>query len=84
MDWGLPSSFVHRILQAEDLPNPGIKLRIPTLQANSLPCKPQGNLVGPVVAANKTIDDGSAPWTTIWVENSVVQKYVLERQAGEL
>ena len=28
-----------------DLPNPGIKLRSPTLQADSLPSEPQGKLI---------------------------------------
>ena len=28
----------------EDLPNPGIEPRSPTLQVNSLPAEPQGNL----------------------------------------
>ena len=48
MDYGLPGSSVHGILQAGilewvafpspgALPNPGIKLRSPALQADSLP-----------------------------------------------
>ena len=51
---------VHGILQARllewvampfstwegDLPNPGIELRSPTLQADSLPAEPQGKSVG--------------------------------------
>ena len=51
MDYSLPGSSVHGILQARilewvafpppgDLPNPGIKLRSPTLQADS--SKPLG------------------------------------------
>ena len=53
MDYSLPSSSVHGILQARilgelpfpspgDLPNPGIKLRSPTLQADALPSEPLG------------------------------------------
>ena len=49
----LPGSFVHGILQARilgglscpppgDLPNPGIELRSPALQADSLPFEPPG------------------------------------------
>ena len=47
MDWSLPGSSVHGILQtrilesvAGDLPNPEIKPRSPTLQADSLPSEP--------------------------------------------
>ena len=57
MDYSLPSSSVHGILQARilgelpfpspgDLPNPGIKLRSPTLQADALPSEPPGNYIG--------------------------------------
>ena len=53
MDCSLPDSSVHGIFQARywsgvpfsslgDLPNPGIKLRSPALQANSLPSEPPG------------------------------------------
>ena len=53
MDYSLPGSSVHGILQAriqewvpcpppEDLPNPGIKPRSPTLQADSLPSESPG------------------------------------------
>ena len=53
MDCSLPGSPVHVILQARildwfpfpypgDLPNPGIELRSPALQADSLPYKPAG------------------------------------------
>ena len=51
--FGTPWTIVHGILQARilewvtfpspgDLPNPGIKPRSPTLQADSLPAEPQG------------------------------------------
>ena len=51
MDCSLPGSSVHGILQARvlewvalpspgDLPNPGIELRSPALQADSLPTEP--------------------------------------------
>ena len=54
MDCNLPGSSVHGIFQArilewvaiffpEDLPNPGIELRSPTLWADSLSSEPQGN-----------------------------------------
>ena len=55
MDYSLPESSVHRILQAKllewelpfpppgDLPNPGIQARSPTLQADTLPYEPQGS-----------------------------------------
>ena len=47
MDYSPPGSSVHGILQARilewgDLPHPGIKLRSPALQADSLPSKPLG------------------------------------------
>ena len=53
MGCSLPGSSVHGIFQARywsgvpfsslgDLPNPGIKLRSPALQANSLPSEPPG------------------------------------------
>ena len=53
MDWSLPGSSVHGILQARilewvailfsrDLPNPVIKPRSPTLQADSLLSEPPG------------------------------------------
>ena len=53
MDYSPPGSSVHGILQARilegvaisffrDLPDPGIKLRSPTLQADSLPTELQG------------------------------------------
>ena len=50
MDCSPPGSSVHGILQAsglpcpppEDLPNPGIKPRSPTLQVDSLPSEPPG------------------------------------------
>ena len=53
MDYSLPGSSVHEISQArimewvtipfsKDLPNPGIELRSPALQADSLPGEPQG------------------------------------------
>ena len=53
MDCSPPGSSVHRFLQArilsrlpfpspEDLPNPGIKPRYPTLQTDSLPSEPPG------------------------------------------
>ena len=53
MDYSPPGSSVHVILQQEywsglpfpspgDLPNPGIELRSPTLQVDSLPAEPQG------------------------------------------
>ena len=55
IDYSLPGSSVHGILQARilewvamqpgDLPNPGIKPRSPTLQADSLPSEPQGKPV---------------------------------------
>ena len=52
--------IVHGILQARtlewvtfpfsrDLPNPGIELRSPTLQADSLPAEPQGKPQDPMV-----------------------------------
>ena len=51
MDYSLPGSFVHGIIQARilewvafpfsgDLPNSGIEPRYPTLQADSLPLEP--------------------------------------------
>ena len=54
MDCSPPDSSVHGIFQARilewvaisfsrDLPDPGIKLRSPTLQADSLPSEPPGN-----------------------------------------
>ena len=54
MDCNLPGFSVHGILQARilewvaisfsrDLPNPGIKARSPTLQADSLPSEPPGD-----------------------------------------
>ena len=53
MDYSSPGPSVHGILQQEywsglpgpppgDLPNPGIKPRSPTLQADSLPSEPPG------------------------------------------
>ena len=53
MDCSLPGSSARGILQArilewvavpfsEDLPDPGLKPRSPTLQADSLPSKPPG------------------------------------------
>ena len=51
MDWSLPGSSVHRILQAwsgltfpspGDLPEPRIGPGSPTLQADSLPYEPPG------------------------------------------
>ena len=53
LDYSLPDSFVRGILQArilkwvamptsEDLPNPGIELGSPALQADSLPSEPLG------------------------------------------
>ena len=55
MDYSLPGSSVHGILQARrlewvwlpfpspgDLPNPGIELRSLALQADSLPFEPPG------------------------------------------
>ena len=53
MDYNLPDSSVQGILKEEywsgfpfpspgDLPDPGIKLRSPTLQADSLPSGPPG------------------------------------------
>ena len=53
MDYNLPDSCVQGILKEEywsgfpfpspgDLPDPGIKLRSPTLQADSLPSGPPG------------------------------------------
>ena len=53
MDYSLPDSSAHGILQARilewsafpspgDLPNPGIKPRSPILQADSLPSEPAG------------------------------------------
>ena len=53
MDYSLPGSSVHGILQARilewvaipfsrDLPDPGIKPRSPELQADSLPSEPPG------------------------------------------
>ena len=60
MDCSLSGSSIHGIFQARiqsglpfsspgDVPDPGIELRSPTLQADSLPDKPQGkpNLPGP-------------------------------------
>ena len=55
MDYRLQDSSVHRDSSAkngsgfpcsspEDLPNPGIKLRYPTLQMDSLPSEPPGKL----------------------------------------
>ena len=53
-DWSLPGSSVHGILQSrttgmsryfpspENLPDPGIELRSPALQAGSLPSEPPG------------------------------------------
>ena len=61
-DCSLPGSSVHGILQQEygsglpcppegDLPDPGIKPRFPTLQADSLPSEPPGkpNAAGSVI-----------------------------------
>ena len=59
MDCSPPGSSVHGILQARilewvacpppgDLPNPGIKPRSPTLQANSLPSETPGSMMLPV------------------------------------
>ena len=48
-DCSLPGSFVHGIFWARvlpspgDLPDPGIKPRSPTLQADALPSEPPGN-----------------------------------------
>ena len=55
---GLPGSSVHRILQARILewvaiplfrgsPDPGVKLRSPALQADSLPSEPPGKPMNP-------------------------------------
>ena len=55
MDYSLPGSSVHRILQARilewfailfsgDLPNPGIEPGSPALQADSLPSEPPGKV----------------------------------------
>ena len=60
MDCSLPDSSVHGILQAfllewvaapftGDLPDPGIKLGFPALQADSLPAEPQGKAEKPGV-----------------------------------
>ena len=57
MDCSLPGCCVHGILQARilewvatsfsrDLPNPGIKPRFPTFQADSLPSEPTGKSPG--------------------------------------
>ena len=60
MDCSLPGFSIRGILQARvlewvaispgDLPNPGIKPRTPTLQADALPSEPPGN---PLKAINK-------------------------------
>ena len=53
MDCSLPGSFIHGISRQEywsglpfpspgDLPNPGIELRSPALQADTLPSEPPG------------------------------------------
>ena len=63
MDCGPPGSAVHRILQARilewvaipfsrDLLNPGIELRFPALQAESLPSEPPGRPYGPMDVDN--------------------------------
>ena len=63
MDCSPPGSSVHGILQARilewvafpspgDLPDPGIKPRSPTLQADSLPAEPQGK---PFAAVAKSL-----------------------------
>ena len=55
MDYSLPGSSVHEIVQARllervtspsprDLPDPGIEPRSPALQVDSLPSKPQGKV----------------------------------------
>ena len=62
MDCSLPGSSVHGIFQARvldstafpspgDLPNPGIELGSPTMQADSLPSEPPGKPIN----KNKTI-----------------------------
>ena len=56
MDYTLPGSSVHGILQAQnwsglpfpspgDLPDPGIEPRFPALQADSLPLEPPRKLI---------------------------------------
>ena len=56
MDWGLPGYLSMEFSRQEywggllfpspgDLPNPGIELRSPTLQVDSLPAEPQGKLI---------------------------------------
>ena len=60
MDCSLPGFSIRGIFQARvlewvaispgDLPNPGIKPRTPTLQADALPSEPPGN---PLKAINK-------------------------------
>ena len=55
MDYRLPDSFIHGILQARilewvafpspgDLSDPGIEARSPALQADSLPTEPPGSI----------------------------------------
>ena len=65
MDYSPPDSSVHGILQtrilgwiaissSRDLPNPGIKLSSPTLQADSLPSEPLGMSIKMEKKANHT------------------------------
>ena len=70
MDCSPPGSFVHGILQARilewgaisspgDLPDPGIELRSPASQADSLPSEPPGKPeMGPVFAAQCEVGEG--------------------------
>ena len=62
MDCSSPGSSVHGILQARilewvaipspgGLPNPGIELRTPALQVDSLPSEPSGNPGAWLIAA---------------------------------
>ena len=71
MDCSLPGSSIHGILQAGeywsglpfpspgDLPEPGIELGSPTLQADTLPSEPPGK---PIVLV-KSITLWIIPWT---------------------
>ena len=54
-----------------DLPNPGIKPRSPTLQADSLPSEPPGKLKDPGVSIKCSINLSVVVWVRVYFVKSV-------------
>ena len=75
MDYSPHGSSVHGIFQARilewvtisgDLPDPGIKLRSPALQAKSLPSEPPGNPNG-ILLRHK--NNEILPFVATWIDS---------------